>query len=316
VRRLYNAFVPHEPGSSINAATRCCAVFGHPIHHSASPAMHNAGFRALGWNARYLAFDVRPEDLQSALEGARCMQFLGVNLTVPHKLLALPLMTELDESAVKWGAVNTVCHEGRNEEGEWLPLREFHDERPMDIRSRGHNTDADGLSRALATDVGFDMEQARVLLLGAGGVGRVAALLMAELGVAELFLVNRTVAKAESLAAEIRERAPEVAVRVGYPDHEMDLIINSTSLGLHREDPLPIDLDQFPLTDTKAVYDMVYRPAETHLMQRAIESGARAVNGLGMLLYQGTRAFEIWTGKTAPVAVMRAALEEEVYGQH
>jgi shikimate dehydrogenase len=275
--------------------------------------MHNAAFAELGLNLAYLAFDVDPGHLAAALTGTLRMQFVGVNLTVPHKLLAVGLMDELDASARKWGAVNTVCFEGRTGDGAWAPMRELDGEVPSEVRSKGYNTDAYGLAASLREDLGIRLAQARVVLLGAGGVGRVAALQLAEEGVSELFLVNRTLAKAEALVAEIRDRFPAVQVLTGYPDREVDLVINATSLGLRTDDPLPIDLDQFPLTEARAVYDMVYRPAETRLLEAAGAAGARSVNGLGMLLHQGARAFELWTGQPAPITVMKAALHKEVY---
>ena len=109
----------------IDASTRYCAVYGHPIKHSASPAMQNAGLAALGLNWRYLAFDVHPDNLRAAIQGAKAMNFVGLNLTVPHKLLAVDMVDVLDESAKTWGAVNTIRFEGRDERGAWRPLREF-----------------------------------------------------------------------------------------------------------------------------------------------------------------------------------------------
>ncbi|MCU0771714.1 MAG: shikimate dehydrogenase [Verrucomicrobia bacterium] len=306
--------MPLSTAPTLDAATRCCAIFGHPIRHSASPAMHNAAFKASGLNWCYLAYEVRPEHLREALEGARRMQFVGLNLTVPHKLLAMEMMAGLDDSAKQWGAVNTVAFEGLASDGSWKPLRDFAEEAPGEVRSKGYNTDAQGLTAALKEDLGLYLEHSRVMLLGAGGAGRVAALQLAEAGVADLFLVNRTQDKAEALAAEIQARYPKVHVMTTYPHREVDLVLNATSLGMKPGDALPMDLGRFPLTDTKAVYDMIYRPAQTPLMACAIESGARAVNGLGMLLHQGARAFEIWTGRPAPLEVMKAALREEVYG--
>lgn len=276
--------------------------------------MHNAAFAALKLNHCYLACDVQPGHLRAAIEGAGRMQFLGLNLTVPHKVAGLEIMTALDDSAKKWGAVNTVCFEGLGPAGVWKPLRQFRKDAPADVRSKGYNTDAHGLSVSLKDDLGIGLEGARVMLLGAGGAGRVAALQLAEEGVADLFLVNRTVEKAERLAAEIKERFPEVHVVSGYPHGEVDLVINATSLGLRIEDPLPLNLDRFPLTGAKAVYDLIYRPFETRLLACAREAGVRGVNGLGMLLYQGAKAFEIWTGQPAPVDVMKAALQKEIYG--
>src|SRR5271169_5537008 len=180
-----------EPNQhDINAVTRCCAVYGFPIGHSASPAMHNAAFAALGLNWRYLAFEVHPDDLRAAIAGARAMGFAGLNLTVPHKILALDIVDALDESARIWGAVNTIRFEGRDAEGPWLPLREFDQVSPREIRSHGFNTDADGLETSLREDLKMELRGQKVLLLGAGGAGRMAALKCAGAGVSELFLVN------------------------------------------------------------------------------------------------------------------------------
>jgi len=297
----------------INAATRYCAVYGHPIKHSASPAMQNAGIASLGLNWRYLAFDVRPEELRSALLGAKAMQFVGLNLTVPHKLLALEMVDALDESAKTWGAVNTVRFEGRDKSGTWLPFHQFDDAPPEKIRAHGFNTDADAIARSLREDLGVELRGARVLVLGAGGAGRVAALKLAAENVAELFLVNRTPSKAGSVAAEIRRRHLNVKVQLDYPRGEVDLAINATSLGLSPDDPLPLDGKQFSLRQAHAVYDMIYRPAETPLLRAAKAAGGRTANGLGMLLYQGAKALEIWTGQPAPVETMRRALTREVY---
>src|SRR5262245_6811457 len=163
-------------GQPINASTRYCAVFGHPIRHSASPAMQNAGIAALGLNWRYLAFEVHPDHLRAAIGGAREMRFIGLNLTVPHKLLALDMVDTLDESAKVWGAVNTIRFEGRQGRGEWQPLGSFDKVTPDQIRSQGFNTDADALTRSLRDDLHVELAGTTVLLLGAGGAGRVAAL--------------------------------------------------------------------------------------------------------------------------------------------
>jgi shikimate dehydrogenase len=310
----YNQRVSDEFAQPINATTRYCAVFGHPIKHSASPAMQNAGIASLGLNWRYLAFDVRPEELRSTLLGAKAMQLVGLNLTVPHKLLALEMVDALDESAKNWGAVNTIRFEGRDKHGTWLPLHHFEDAPPEKIRSHGFNTDAEAITRSLREDLGAKLQGARVLVLGAGGAGRVAALKLAAENVGELFLVNRTSSKAGSVAAEIRRRHLNVKVQLGYPRGEVDLAINATSLGLSADDPLPVDGKQFSLRQAHAVYDMIYRPAETPLLCAAKAGGSRVANGLGMLLYQGAKALEIWSGKPAPVEIMREALKKNVYG--
>jgi shikimate dehydrogenase len=275
--------------------------------------MQNAGLAALGLNWRYLAFQVDPEDLGTALAGARLMGFIGLNLTVPHKLLAIDMVDVLDDSARLWGAVNTVRFEGQDAQGRWRSLAELPDQ-PRQIRAQGFNTDADALTRAILADLDLRLSGARVLLLGAGGAGRSAALKLAAEGVAELFLVNRTHSKAEVVAEEIRQRNPQVRTVLSYPTGPVDLVLNATSLGLRPEDPLPYDGRRFSLNHAAAVYDMVYRPAETGLLRAAKAAGCRSTNGLGMLLHQGAKALEIWTGRPSPVDAMRRALERNVYG--
>lgn len=310
----YNQRVSEPFAQPISAGTRYCAVLGFPVRHSASPAMQNAGLAALGLDWRYLAFEVRPEDLRAALAGCRAMQFVGINLTVPLKNLAPDMMDALDESAKTWRAVNTIRTEGRDRNRTWLPIQQFVEDRPEKTRLQGFNTDADAIVRSLREDLGLELRGSRVLLVGVGGAGGVAALKLASEDVAELFLVNRTVSKAATIAAEIRRRHPNVRIQLGYPRGEVELAINATSLGLAPGDPLPVDGKQFSLRQARAVYDMIYRPAETPLLQAAKAGGCQIANGLGMLLYQGARALEIWTGKPAPVDLMRLALKKNVYG--
>jgi shikimate dehydrogenase len=256
--------------------------------------MHNAAFAALDLNWRYVACEVDPKNLHAALAGAQAMGFAGVNLTVPHKLLAVELVDTLDATAKKWGAVNTIRFD---EHG-----------------ATGFNTDADAIIASLREDLKLELRGAKVLLLGAGGAGRTAALKLASENVAELFLVNRTQSKAEEIGGEIKRQFPSLHVATTYPTGELDLVLNATSLGLKPDDPAPLDEQRFGLRQARAVYDMIYRPAETPLLRAARAAGCRTANGLGMLLYQGAKAFEIWTGCAAPLEVMRAALAENVYG--
>jgi shikimate dehydrogenase len=302
-----------ESSETINAATRYCAVYGHPIRHSASPAMQNAGIAALGLNWRYLAFEVHPEHLRQAIAGAKAMNYIGLNLTVPHKLLAMDMVDELDPSARLWGAVNTIRFEGQDARGAWKGLGELSDP-PQTVRSRGFNTDADAIVRAVSEDLNLNLAGARVLLLGAGGAGRTAALKLASANVAELFLVNRTAAKAETVASEIQKLWPSVKLTLGYPRTAVDLLLNATSVGLKPQDGLPFEKTSFSLQQARAVYDMIYRPAETPLLQAAKAAGCRTANGLSMLLYQGAKALEIWSNRPAPVQIMHHALKENVYG--
>ncbi|MGI8967123.1 MAG: shikimate dehydrogenase family protein [Limisphaerales bacterium] len=306
--------MPKNAESPINAATRFCAVYGRPVIHSASPAMQNAGLVALNLNWRYLAFEVHPENLREAIAGAKAMKFIGLNLTVPHKLLALKMCDALDPTAKMWGAVNTICFEAKTKKSGWIPLSQISNEEICEIRSHGFNTDADAIAQSLRQDLKIKLNGAKILLLGAGGAGRVAALKLAAENVSELFLVNRTRQKAEVIAVEIQQRFPRVKVKIGYPKGSVDLMINGTSLGLKNSDSLPFDASQFSLSQTRAVYDMIYRPAETPLLRAAKKAGCRAANGMGMLLYQGAKALELWSGKKAPIEIMRKALAKNIYG--
>lgn len=272
----------------IDGETRVVGVFGDPIKHTASPPMHNAAFDHLKMNWRYLPFVVNPANLEAALHGVRDMNFVGVNLTVPHKIFAMALMDEVDPVARQLGAVNTVVVS---------PERKL----------IGHNTDGYGLVKALADDFGLRLKGKRVTILGAGGAGRAATIQCALDGAAELFLVNRTRNKAEEIAREVRRAFPEVQVRIGAPSWgRLDLLINATSLGMKAGDPMPIEPDKLEMFEH--VFDMIYRPAETKLLRRAKRARCKVANGLNMLLHQGVRSFEIWTKKKAPVEVMRKAL--------
>ena len=243
------------------------------------------------------------------------MNFIGINLTVPHKLLALDFVDALDDSVKTFGAVNTIRFERRNADGAWLPLRESAGTGgPLDIRAHGFNTDAVAIAHTLREDVGLELRGAKVVLLGAGGTGRTVALKLASENIAELFLVNRTQSKAGEIANEIKKRFPAVRASVGYPKDDVDLLMNATPLGLKADDSLPLDEKQFSLRRARAVYDVIYRPAETKLIEAAKAAGCKTANGVGMLLRQGATAFEIWTGKPAPLDVMRQALEQNIYG--
>jgi len=275
--------------------------------------MQNAGIAALKLKWRYLAFDVHPQHLSQAIAGAKAMNFIGLNLTVPHKLLAMNMVDALDESARAWGAVNTIRFEAKDDDGAWRPPGEFEGQSSQ-VRAYGFNTDADAIVRALRDDLGVEPAGAKVLLLGAGGAGRTAALKLASERVAKLFLVNRTRSKAEEVAVEIRKNWPAVALSLDYPDQPVDLMINATSVGLKEGDALPFDPSVFSIDRASAVFDMIYRPAETVLLRCARTAGARVANGLSMLLYQGAKALEIWTGRQPPIEIMRKALERNVYG--
>jgi shikimate dehydrogenase len=275
--------------------------------------MQNAGFAALRLDWRYLAAEVRPDDLPAAIQGAKAMRFIGLNLTVPHKTAALNLVDALDDKAKQLGAVNTIVFETRGPNGDWVPLGRVAEDAIAEVRGRGHNTDAGSLVRSLKEDFQWpELAGASVLLLGAGGAARAAAMQLAEEGVGSLFIVNRTVEKAARLMAEVTARFPSVTP--GFMPESADLVINATSLGLKPDDPPPVSLDWLKSSRPKRAYDMIYRPAETPFLRAARDLGCRTANGLGMLLYQGAAALELWSGQPAPVEIMRAALRKNIYG--
>jgi len=283
----------------IDGSTTLVGVFGHPIAHTASPPMHNAAFAALEMNWAYLAFNVDPANLRSALLGARDMGLRGVNLTVPHKILALDIVDEVDADARKLGAVNTVVIENG--------------------KLRGLNTDGYGIAKAIREEFNFGFKGKRVLVLGAGGAGRAIAVKAALDGALRVYVANRTAAKVEPIAGEIAKTKSECrpvnmtadALAAVMPD--VDLLINATSVGLKEGETLGLPASLF--TPQLFVYDTIYRPAETELLKTAAEAGAQTANGLSMLLHQGIKSFEIWTGRKAPLAVMRRALRTAVYGE-
>ena len=278
------------------------AVLGYPVAHSLSPIMQNAGLEALGSPVRYAKIECPAENLGEAVGLARGAGFLGLNLTIPHKFEALKLCTEPDDTARLLGAANTLLFDGQ--------------------RTAGFNTDGQGLVRAIRDSFGTDLRDLRVLILGAGGgAGTAAALQCALEKCPRLVLVNRTVEKSHDVAARAKKllrsdrlEGPDDPVTVipfevdALRDQltRTDLVINATSLGMKRSDPplIPAAL----LTPDLTVYDMIYRPAVTRLLEDAQAAGARTANGLSMLLHQGALSLEIWTDRPAPVDAMRAAL--------
>jgi len=279
--------------------------------------MQNAGIAALGLNWRYLAFDVRPEELRETIAGAKAMRFIGLNLTVPHKVLAVEMVDAIDARAKRFGAVNTIRCEGKTKTGEWQPLAQLKEPEIGEVRSHGFNTDAEGFVLSLGEEFPeLVLAGARVVLIGTGGAGRTVALRLAEAGVGSLFLIDVDSTRAERVTREIQAAFAGTRVTLGYPAaaQRADLLVNATPLGLKPDDLLPLDETRFPIRSARFVYDLVYRPAETTLLKQAKAAGCRAANGLGMLLHQGAAALALWTGRPVPADVMRRALEQNVYG--
>ncbi len=276
-------------------------IFGDPVAHSLSPAMQNAALRAMGVPMQYAAFRIRADELSEALALVRKHDFLGLNLTVPHKIAALDLVDHLDELADKIGAINTVeIAQGKQ---------------------TGFNTDAPAFSRAVREMFSVDLRDMRVLLLGAGGAARAIACQCARENSERLVIANRDLEKAKLLVAQLRPhfRGPRVLGPVARLDAiplsdnslrfqlaNTDLVVNATSLGLSPTDPSPVAAHL--LAPHLLVFDSVYRADKTALMRAAETAGARACDGLSMLLHQGAAAFEIWFNQTAPIDIMRAAV--------
>jgi shikimate dehydrogenase len=262
-------------------------VIGDPIDHSLSPPMHNAALKFLHLPCLYGRLRVSPENLREAFQLLRQQNFIGWNLTLPHKLAAIDLLDGLDPLAGRLRAVNTVVnHSGR---------------------LFGFNTDGKGLVAAIGEAFGCVVPSVRIALLGTGGgAGQAAARYLAELNVPALVLLNRTAVKAERLASELADSSKsevraELWEKLPNVCREVDMIVNASTVG-----PSPEALAS--LESRHLVFDMVYGPQETPLVHFARKKGARAADGLLMLLHQGVLAFEIWFGKPAPAQLMREAL--------
>ncbi|MBF0343088.1 MAG: shikimate dehydrogenase [Nitrospirae bacterium] len=269
----------------ISAKTKITGLLGYPVEHSLSPAMHNAGFRALGIDYCYLGFLVHPDSLPDAVKAIRALNLAGVNVTVPHKEKVIPLLDEVDKEARFIGAVNTVLNTGGI--------------------LKGFNTDGRGFIKSL-TKSNVVAKDKKVFIVGAGGASRaVAYYLCKDAASVHMFDIDRV--KLENLVGDLNRINGNV-----YAEESLavvsssDIVLNATPLGLHDNDPMPLDINL--LSDSQVVYDLIY--SETPLQRFASELGCKVLNGLGMLFWQGVLAFELWTGKDAPVDVMWKALEE------
>jgi shikimate dehydrogenase len=277
-------------------------VFGDPVAHSLSPQMQNAALKQCEIGMQYARFHIRANELRSALRFLRELDFIGVNLTVPHKIAAFDQIDEADEHASRTGAANTI--------------------RVRDGKLIGSNTDGEGFGRAIRTQFSVDVRDLRVMVIGAGGgTGRAIAWQCALENCERLVLVNRTLEKAMALADRLRpffagprvlgpvarlEATPwrEAALRAQLAD--VDLVVNATPLGMNPSDTTPIPARL--LAPHHMVFDAVYGSSKTSLLRAADEAGARGANGLSMLLHQGALSFSIWFDREAPIDVMRAAL--------
>ncbi len=283
---------------TIHSRAQLFAVLGHPIGHSLSPVMHNAAFREMDLAAVYLAFDVEPDELSAALEGLHTLGAGGVNLTIPLKEVAARILPKLDPLAKLLGAVNTVAFTADG--------------------MVGYNTDGAGFLKALEEAAGHGVKGRSLFILGSGGAGRAVAMTAAQAGAAAITLADVDAARARRVADEITAlgSCQATALAADAPREpaarEADIVVQATPVGMQPEDPAPLAAGAF--RPGQFAMDLVYMYPETGFLRAAHAAGARGVNGLGMLLHQGARALEIWTGQPAPVAVMKAALEAAVYG--
>ncbi|QSX01202.1 shikimate dehydrogenase [Haloterrigena alkaliphila] len=264
-------------------------LLGNPVGHSLSPPMHEAAYDELDLEARYVTFEPAPEELEGAIDGAEALGIAGLNVTIPFKRDVLDVVAA-DELASRIGAVNTI---------------DF----TRDGAPAGHNTDAAGALRALR-DHDVTVDGARAVVVGAGGAGRAIAFGLADAG-ATVEIANRTESTAHELADEVPRATGHGLDGETVADllADADILVNATSVGME-EDASPVAADA--LHGGLAVLDAVYRPLETRLLREAADAGATTVDGAWMLLYQGVEAFEIWTGREAPVDAMNEALRSRL----
>ena len=279
--------------SAVFGKTRVVGIIGHPISHSLSPVMHNAAFAAADLDYIYVPFAVSPENLQSAVTGLKALGVCGFNVTIPHKTAIIPFLDRLDESAGSAGAVNTVQLSGNH--------------------LIGYNTDGDGLVDSLLSDLDFVPGAEQILVIGAGGAARGAIAALCRSGAQKILICNRSLDNAHAVKVALNERYPDTCINVfgknEVSDEQLDstcLLLNTTSLGMNGERIGYIPLSKLP--KHAKVYDMVYSNTGTPLVMDAVASNLRAVNGVGMLVAQGERAFEIWTGQKPLKGVMQRAL--------
>ena len=274
-----------------------CGILGKPLDHTLSPVMHNAGFTASGLNFRYIQLEVSEEQLSDTIENLKERHFRGLNITIPYKSKVMQYLDSIDDLASKIGAVNTIV----NNDGVLT----------------GYNTDVDGAIEALKpTGIDVDDNSKKVLILGAGGSARAVCFGLARLGLS-LVITNRTNEGAEQLAKELKRNTEASAVLLDEINEiidEINIIINCTPVGMkgmnnyNNSSPISSEL----LRKNMIVFDIVYNPMETSLLRDAKEVGAKIIYGYEMLVRQGARSFELWTGKPAPMDVMREAVLREL----
>lgn len=278
--------------STPNYKAELVGVFGHPVAENPTGVMQEAAFQALKLNWRYLTIEVYPQDLGAAMQGLRAMNMRGINLTIPHKVAVLPFLDEVKPDAALMGAVNTVVREGD--------------------RLIGENTDGKGFMRALTQDAAVDPRGKKALVLGAGGAARSITVELALAGVREITIVNRSAERGRTLVDLLNAKTPTHAgfqPWQGAPaiPEDVDILVNATSIGLFPNVHEKPAIDYDTIRPGMVVCDVIHTPV-TPFLHEAQQRGAKTVDGLGMLVYQGAIGFKLWTGLDAPVEVMYHAL--------
>ncbi len=276
----------------ITGSTNIVALIGHPVEHSFSPPMHNAAFQKLDMDWAYVAFDVNPNNLKSAVEGAKALNIKGFNVTIPHKIDVMEFLDEINEVADLIGAVNTI-----------------------DFKSmKGYNTD--GIGAVKAIEEVTPIKNRNVVVAGAGGASRAISFYIAKYGAESLTILNRNVEKAQNLACDVMDSGligevkSDSISKIGDYVDEADILVDTTPIGMHPHVNDAAIVEAGQMHEDLVVFDAVYNPNETVLIKGALKAGAKPVYGIKMLLYQGAESFEIWTGKKAPVDEMERALRQ------
>lgn len=282
----------------INGHTKQLGIIGYPIEHTFSPNMHNFISETVHNNYAYSAYLVEPARLGEAIAGMRALNISGINVTAPHKVEVMKYLDEVTNAAKELGSVNTVV----NRDGKLI----------------GYNTDADGFCMSLIKE-GVKIEGSKILIIGAGGVTRPTIIRLIDNGAKEITVLNRTKAKALALKEDILStKGFEIKTDIG--ELKFDIVINTTSAGMEpQEDALPTnsisEIDSLDFIDENtAVADMIYNPDETRFLAEARKRGAKTINGLGMLIYQGIIAYELFTGAKLP-SDMGDKIRKEVFGR-
>lgn len=286
----------------ISGKTKLTGFFAKPASHSLSPLMHNLAFSHWGIDAVYLAFEVDQTNLRQAVESIRTLDLLGVNVSMPNKTAVLAYLDQLSPEAELIGAVNTIVHQEQ--------------------RLIGYNTDGMGFVRSV-NETGHPIKNQKIVVLGAGGAAKAIVVQMALEGAQEITIykrLNATFLPLKEYFAKVSEKTGCPIRLHDYADEsqlaldlsQANLLINATDIGMGSKK------DQLPIADVKllhsqlAVFDLIYSPSETRLIQEAKKMGIKAYNGLGMLIHQGAIAFELWTHREMPVQNIRERLEQEV----